>query len=276
MVVANTPTGHAVLPDPKTLIYDEVEGGNRDEGRITGWEKVQEVRSGKVTLWDHCFELPAQAPRGRPEDPGRGRGRRGHPQAQPRTAPTSSNCTTTPAGTPSASTASIAAARNRPPSWRRSSRTTAAPLDSACRRRPPARCPSAGRSTCRQMVSGHKFTLERHFDADGDYVLTRVEHTATIARDGYRSGGDLAFEYENTFECIPRGRALPARTRHPEADRARDADRRRRRPGGRGDLHRQVRPREGPVPLGPRGQVRRRQLLLDPRRHDLGAARAGA
>ena len=33
-------------------------GGNRPEDRIFSWEKVQELRSGKYTLWDHCFELP--------------------------------------------------------------------------------------------------------------------------------------------------------------------------------------------------------------------------
>jgi type VI secretion system secreted protein VgrG len=70
-----------------------------------------------------------------------------------------------------------------------------------------------GTSTCRNLVSGHKFTLDRHFDADGEYVLSRVEHTATIAKDGYRSGGDLAFEYANSFECIPA--AVPFR---PERD----------------------------------------------------------
>ena len=58
MVVANTPQAHDEIQEPSSLIYDEVEGGNRDEGRVTAWEKVQEVRSGKVTLWDHNFELP--------------------------------------------------------------------------------------------------------------------------------------------------------------------------------------------------------------------------
>lgn len=33
-----------------------------DPAKITAWDKVQELRSGKVTLWDHCFEPPqAQA-----------------------------------------------------------------------------------------------------------------------------------------------------------------------------------------------------------------------
>ena len=40
------------------IIYEEVEGGTREEERIIRWEKMQELRSGKYTLWDHCFELP--------------------------------------------------------------------------------------------------------------------------------------------------------------------------------------------------------------------------
>src|SRR5690606_26135541 len=51
---------HPDLPAASALIYEEVAGGLRDEARVTEWEKVQEVRSGKVTLWDHCFELPHQ------------------------------------------------------------------------------------------------------------------------------------------------------------------------------------------------------------------------
>jgi type VI secretion system secreted protein VgrG len=60
MVIANTPQGHDDLQEPAKLIYEEVAGGGRDEGRITAWEKLQEVRSGQYTLWDHCFELPQQ------------------------------------------------------------------------------------------------------------------------------------------------------------------------------------------------------------------------
>src|SRR5262249_46021039 len=44
-----------------------------------------------------------------------------------------------------------------------------------------------GTSTCRQFTAGYKFTLTRHFDADGPYLLTQVEHSATSPVD-YRSG----------------------------------------------------------------------------------------
>jgi hypothetical protein len=60
-----------------------------------------------------------------------------------------------------------------------------------------------GKSDCAQFTAGHKFTLERHFDADAGYLLTRVEHTATD--EGYRSDHPSAdqFKYENHFNCIP-------------------------------------------------------------------------
>ena len=45
------------LPGP-ALLYEEMEGGTRPEARITTWEKSQELRSTRFTLWDHSFELP--------------------------------------------------------------------------------------------------------------------------------------------------------------------------------------------------------------------------
>ena len=117
---------------------------------------------------------------------------------------------------------------------------------------------AVGTSTCRQLTAGEKFTLERHFDADGEYVLTRVSHRAGLAGDGYRSGGPVEMEYQNEFECVPAGVALPSGAGDGEADREGNADGGGGRPGGRGDLHGQVWPGEGAVSLGPGGEVRRR------------------
>jgi type VI secretion system secreted protein VgrG len=55
-------------------------------------------------------------------------------------------------------------------------------------------------------MSGHKFTLTKHFSDDGDYVLTSVEH---LARQPMQAGGAEAYEYNNQFTCIPT--ALPYR-----------------------------------------------------------------
>ena len=38
--------------------YENVLGGDRPEDRVVDWQKRQELRSGKYTLWDHNFELP--------------------------------------------------------------------------------------------------------------------------------------------------------------------------------------------------------------------------
>src|SRR5262249_21388290 len=65
-----------------------------------------------------------------------------------------------------------------------------------------------GLSTCRQFVSGHKFTLERHFNANGPYVLTSVQHDTHVSPD-YRSGGPGEYRYQTSFTCIPLG--LPFR-----------------------------------------------------------------
>jgi len=57
MVLTNT-SQYADLPNKAELIYEEMTGGKREEDRVHSWERAQELRSGKVTLWDHSFELP--------------------------------------------------------------------------------------------------------------------------------------------------------------------------------------------------------------------------
>src|SRR5262249_38134638 len=66
-------------------------------------------------------------------------------------------------------------------------------------------------SNCRQLVSGHKFTVERHFTADGAYVVTGIKHFAKQAagRSGGPAGAAGGFTYQNQFTCIPL--ALPYR-----------------------------------------------------------------
>jgi type VI secretion system secreted protein VgrG len=66
-----------------------------------------------------------------------------------------------------------------------------------------------GASNCRQIVSGHKFTLANHFNANGSYVLTSISH---VAQQGVGVGGGAAdgdSHYSNVFTCMPF--ALPFR-----------------------------------------------------------------
>ncbi|MCL4807033.1 MAG: type VI secretion system tip protein VgrG [Thermoanaerobaculia bacterium] len=209
MIATDTATEHPTLPGENKLIYEEVEGGTRDENRIWAWKKEQEMRPGKYVLWDHCFELPhkhleAEAlihdsvPVGKEthklkvtgvdqlevyDDPGEyaqrfdGIGPAGGEQA--------------------AELQKIFRDNQRTVELRMDEETTPAIVLRA-------------KSNVKHMVSGYKFTLQRHFSGDGDYVVTSVRHAATFGAD-YRSGKDSLLSYENDLTCIPA--ALPYRPR---------------------------------------------------------------
>jgi type VI secretion system secreted protein VgrG len=66
-----------------------------------------------------------------------------------------------------------------------------------------------GSSACSNFVSGHKFTLKRHFDAEGDYVLVSVSHQASMSNEFVSGGSGSGLFYSNSFNCIPL--ALPYR-----------------------------------------------------------------
>lgn len=202
MVLANTPAAHASLPDPKTLIYEEVEGGGRDEGRITSWEKVQEVRSGKVTLWDHCFELPhkhLEADQKLPESIQVG----GVTHKLSMNGADKLELYDFPGAYAQRFDGINRGGAEQPAELQKifedNRRTARLRLEEEAH----GAVTIEGTSTTPNLVAGHKFTLERHFDADGDYVLTEVQHTASVAASTYRSGGTPELEYSNSFRCIP-------------------------------------------------------------------------
>ena len=58
LVIADDAVSHQDIPGDATLIYDEVAGGTREELRITGWMKTQELGSGKNTLQDYNYGKP--------------------------------------------------------------------------------------------------------------------------------------------------------------------------------------------------------------------------
>jgi type VI secretion system secreted protein VgrG len=55
-------------------------------------------------------------------------------------------------------------------------------------------------SSCRQFVSGHKFKLKKHFQSDGEYVLTSLSYSVGQNPD-YISGRASA-PYQNSFVCV--------------------------------------------------------------------------
>jgi len=209
MVVADTPQSHADMPTRSTVDFEQVNAGHlRDQDRIYEWEKAQELRAGKYTLWDHCFELPGK-----------------NLEAKQPTLETVNVGTVShklkvggndqleiydypgeyaqrfdgidPSGGDRANDINNIFTDNTRTAGIRMQQETLPALV------------VRGASGCRQWTSGYKFTLNKHFDGDGSYVLASVHHAAVLS-DNYRSGADHSFQYANSFTCIPA--ALPFRT----------------------------------------------------------------
>jgi type VI secretion system secreted protein VgrG len=207
LVVANTPQSHKDVADPSKIIFERVEGGSRADDRIFEWRKAQELRSGKVTLWDHCFELPHK-----------------HLEADKTTVESVAVGAEThklkvggndklelydwPGGYAQRFDGVDKGGGDRPTDVQKIFSDNKRTTDLRMQAEAAAALTIDGSSTCRQLMSGFKFTLDKHFNANGPYVLTVVEHTARMSA-GYRSEGDTGFQYENRFRALPL--ALPFR-----------------------------------------------------------------
>jgi type VI secretion system secreted protein VgrG len=207
MVVANTPQSHPPMPLQSKFIYEEVAEGLRDESRIWTFVKNQELRSGKYTLWDHCFELPHKHLEAtQPITDSVQVGQVNHKMKVgnndklelydfPGEYAQRFDGIDKGGGEKPADLQKIFVDNKRTVGIRMAQETVPGVF-------------IEGTSNCRNFVSGHRLDLERHFNADGPYVLTRVEHDAHL-QGNYRSGETTAFYYQNRFTCIPA--ALPFR-----------------------------------------------------------------
>jgi type VI secretion system secreted protein VgrG len=200
VVLANTPQSHPDMPEMNKLIYEEIAGGVRDEMRVHRWEKVQELRSGKYTLWDHSFELPHKHLEA--EEPILPNVQVGTVQHKlqvgnndkleiydyPGAYAQRFDGIDKGGGEQSGELQKIFEDNKRVVKIRMQQEALPSVV-------------VQGGGNCRNLVTGHKFTLDRHFTANGQYVLTGVSHSARLTGD-YRSG-ESTFDYENSFTCIP-------------------------------------------------------------------------
>jgi type VI secretion system secreted protein VgrG len=207
MVTTDVPNWHPDISGQTNVIYEKVFGGMRKEMRVTTWEKSQELRSGEYTLWDHCFELPDK-----------------HLEAKKKTMDSVVVGEVThklsvggndqlkiyefPGGYAQRFDGIDRSGSPKPQDLKEifpdSERTAKVRME----QEEVASLEVAGQSNCGNFVAGHKFNLERHFNANGRYLLTRVEHDARL-EGNYRTGQAPVFNYENHFTCIPV--ALPYR-----------------------------------------------------------------
>jgi type VI secretion system secreted protein VgrG len=195
-----TDNANPSVPGQANVIYEEVFHGVVPDMRIRSWEKTQELRSGEYTLWDHCFELPGK-----------------HLEARQKTIESVTAGKVNhklsvggndqleiydyPGGYAQRFDGIDRSGAPRPQDLKRIYEDRDRTVKVRMEQEAVAALEIRGSGDCGQFNAGHKFTLQRHFDANGPYVLTGIEHEAHLS--GYRSGEPPEFRYENHFTCIP-------------------------------------------------------------------------
>jgi type VI secretion system secreted protein VgrG len=189
------------IPGPSNIVYEEARGEFREEMRVTAWEKIQHLRAAEYTLWDHCFELPGN-----------------HLEATRKTIDTVTVGKVThklrlPANEPLEIYDYPGAFAQRfdgiepggvprPQELRRIFEDRDRTVRIRMEQEDATALEIQGAGDCGNFTAGHKFALERHFDANGAYLLTAVEHQAS--QSDYRSQQG-SFTYTNRFVCLPAG-----------------------------------------------------------------------
>ena len=217
MLVSDSSLQLPDVPGPSIVVFDDIDSGLRDDARVSSWQKSQQVCSTEYLLWDHCFELPDQnleAKQSIPESVEAGTVTHMLSDGEetlevydyPGAFAQRFDGVESGGGDRAADLTKI---------FEDNKRTVKIRMEEEAARG----IQIDGQSNCVQLTSGHKFALLQHFNADGQYLLTRVEHVARLATE-YRSGGEDTneLEYENRFTCIPQsvpyrpGRVTPKPT----------------------------------------------------------------
>jgi len=174
LVLANSPTAHQPCPHQSKARYDHVVGDWHDEDVVTSWQVEQELRTGKYTLTDYNFETPS-------------------------TSLLSSDPTVF-----SVDGNTKYEIYDYPGIYLTKSQGDTITKIRMQEEETP-HLVATGTSVCRVFTSGYKFNLLEHFrkDMNEEYVLTEIQHTATV-RESYTLGDATTGEqYTNHFTCIP-------------------------------------------------------------------------
>jgi type VI secretion system secreted protein VgrG len=186
---------------PGKVIFEESTSQTQSPAGITVWNKTQQVRPSKYTLWDHTFQLPQhnlEASRTIAE--GQAVGKVTHKLKLPAT--DALEVYDYPGAYAQRFDGIGPSGAERPADVQKIFEDNVRTAKIRMEQEAVPGLFVRGVSDCRQFMSGHKFTLSRHFNGDGAYLLTGVEHSARTA-DDYRSGSTGTFQYQNRFTCIP-------------------------------------------------------------------------
>ncbi len=200
MVVSDAPNQHPSIGGTGELPYESATGNVRGEMHVTAWEKSQEIRAREYAGWDYCFELPGQHLDAREETVGSIQvGEVTHSLAlaprhtleiyeYPGGYAKRFDGVDEHGGTRAGDLRAVFEDR------RRTIRIRMEQEEATC-------VEIRGASDCGYLAPGHNFRLQEHFNGDGQYFLTGVEHEAKAA--GYNNSETVEFSYLNRFTCVP-------------------------------------------------------------------------
>jgi type VI secretion system secreted protein VgrG len=197
IVLADSSVSHPEIAGDPELVYDELEGGERDEARIFDWQKTQHWDSGRFTLRDHCFELPhsqLQAEKDILPDV-----QVGKVKHKLNVGGNSPGLEVYDYPGEYAKHLECGEEDNLQPVIEESKTFAATGME----RIEAVQFAIRGQSNVHLLIPGYRFTLERHFNGDGPYVITSVSHSAKEGSFQSTARAEQSDHFSNIFTCIP-------------------------------------------------------------------------
>src|SRR5271166_1430937 len=173
LVLGDSESVHQPCPKQSTAHYS-VSPGDLSEDIVTGWQMEQELRTGKYSLTDYNFETP------------------------------SANLFADEPTVVNVGGNSKFEIYDYPGEYlNRSQGKTLAGVH--MQEEEASHLVANGSSDCRAFTSGYKFTLADHYrkDVNHPYVLTEVQHVASVGSSYSLGDAGSGSHYSNHFTCIP-------------------------------------------------------------------------
>jgi type VI secretion system secreted protein VgrG len=174
LVLANSPSAHKPCPEQPEARCNFAPGALLDEDTVTAWQMEQELRPGKYALTDFNFETPSTS--------------------------LAVNVGTTVNGGSNGKYEIY----DFPGEYLKKAQGEQLVKIRMEEEEAPHTVVS-GASTCRAFTPGYRFDLTGHYSQpmDRSYVLTEVQHVASVGESYSEAGADVGESYSNHFTCIP-------------------------------------------------------------------------
>jgi type VI secretion system secreted protein VgrG len=199
MIVANTPQSHRDCPGKSTVpFFVDVTRIDDYLTSINTWQTDYQLQTGKVTLWDHNFELPgSNLAADKPSMFNVGDNQKLEFYDYPGGYSRKYDGISKDGGEQASELQKI---------FEDNQRTAEIRMHSLDARHKIA----SGHSDCSALTAGYRFALARHpdKDANGKYVITSIVHQAEQT-PAYISDEEVSESYKNTFHCIAHGGVVP-------------------------------------------------------------------